>query len=74
MNTHHDDEPFFITDEIEAEMKAAGYTFVPPAHVSTLSLPQVVAALSDSELATWPSWLTEQEVRRRQSEPSAGLC
>lgn len=66
MNTHQNDEPFFITDEIEAEMKAAGYEFEPPAHVSTQLLCQVVAALSDSELATWPSLLTEQEVKRRQ--------
>lgn len=29
------EEPFFITEEIEAEMKAAGYVFEPPAHVST---------------------------------------
>ncbi|MCH1879086.1 transcriptional regulator [Alcaligenes ammonioxydans] len=29
------EEPFFITEEIEAKMKAAGYVFEPPAHVST---------------------------------------
>lgn len=28
-------EPFFITEEIAAEKKAAGYVFEPPAHVST---------------------------------------
>lgn len=28
-------EPFFITEEIEAEMRATGYIFEPPAHVST---------------------------------------
>ena len=35
MKTRQNDEPLFITDEIEAEMKAAGYAFGPPAHVST---------------------------------------
>jgi hypothetical protein len=28
-------EPFFITGEVEAEMKAGGYVFEPPTHVST---------------------------------------
>lgn len=28
-------EPFFITEEIEAEMEAADYGFKPPTHVST---------------------------------------
>ena len=29
------EEPFFITEEIEAEMIAAGYVFEPPAHFTT---------------------------------------
>lgn len=33
-HTAHE-EPFFITEEIEAEMKATGYVFEPPTHVST---------------------------------------
>lgn len=33
-HTAHE-EPFFITEEIAEEMKAAGYVFEPPAHVST---------------------------------------
>ena len=32
------EEPFFITEEIEAEMKASGYVFEPPSHVSTVQL------------------------------------
>lgn len=36
MNAHQD-EPFFITEEIETEMIAAGYVFEPPAHVSTVA-------------------------------------
>ena len=32
------DEPFFITDEIEAELLASGYEFAPPNHVRTKSI------------------------------------
>lgn len=28
-------EPFFITEEIAEQMKAAGYIFEPPSHVTT---------------------------------------
>lgn len=28
-------EPFFITEEIAEQMKAAGYKFEPPSHVTT---------------------------------------
>ncbi len=35
MTNSHEDEPFFITEEIEAEMIAAGYVFEPPAHFTT---------------------------------------
>lgn len=29
------EEPFFISEEIEAEMIKAGYVFEPPKHIST---------------------------------------
>ena len=35
MSTHEITEPLFITEEIEAEMIAAGYVFEPPKHVCT---------------------------------------
>lgn len=31
-------EPFFITEEIEAELTAAGYEFAPPGHARTASI------------------------------------
>lgn len=34
-NGQAQEEPFFITEEIEAEMIAAGYVFEPPAHFTT---------------------------------------
>ena len=52
MNAHQD-EPFFITEEIEAETIAAGYVFEPPAHVSTVRLHEILAGLSDAELGAW---------------------
>lgn len=33
-------EPFFITEDIEAELVAAGYEFEPPNHVRTTCLSQ----------------------------------
>lgn len=65
MNEHQVNEPFFITEEIEAEMRAAGHVFEPPAHVSTLRLRDVLATLSDDDLAAWPSEVTKEEIERR---------
>lgn len=38
MKLHNEIEPFFITEEIEAEMIAAGYEFAPPGHIRTKSI------------------------------------
>lgn len=37
---HQEDqaEPFFITEEVEAELIAAGYEFEPPGHARTASI------------------------------------
>lgn len=45
------EEPFFVTEEIEAEMKSSGYVFEPPDHVSTVRLTEILAAQSDVEVA-----------------------
>lgn len=66
MNEHQDSEPFFITEEIEAQMKAAGYVFELPAHVSTLRLRDVLAPLSDDDLAAWPGEGAKDEAERRR--------
>ncbi|WP_245785302.1 hypothetical protein [Paracidovorax wautersii] len=60
------DQPLFITEEIQAEMEAQGYTFDPPAHVSTIRLHTILAGLSDEELARWPELLTAQEWAKRR--------
>ncbi|MDY0271129.1 MAG: hypothetical protein RBR37_01270 [Advenella sp.] len=59
--------PFFITEEIEADMIAAGYVFEPPKHVSTVRLTDILARLTDEELAEWPSELAQKEINRRNA-------
>jgi hypothetical protein len=59
--------PFFITEEIEADMRAAGYVFEPPAHVRTTSMADVIAILSDDQLAIWPGEIAERERERRRA-------
>lgn len=43
MTQSDQEEPFFITEEIEAEMIAAGYVFEPPPIVCTGRLRDVLA-------------------------------
>lgn len=66
MNKHAEAEPFFITEEIEADMRAAGYVFEPPKHVSTRRLSEVLVCLSEADLAVWPSGIAERERARRK--------
>jgi len=67
MKPSHDDqgEPFFITEEIAAEMIAAGYEFEPPPIPCTVRLRDVLAGFTDDELANWPGELADQERKRR---------
>jgi len=65
MTKPHQAEPFFITEEIEAELIASGRVFEPPGHVRTTSLAEILENLTDAELATWPAELTDHERARR---------
>ncbi|EOC7144934.1 hypothetical protein ACP9IW_001720 [Escherichia coli] len=38
MKQHNATAPFFVTEEAEAEMVAAGYEFEPPSHARTASI------------------------------------
>ena len=69
---HQEDqiEPFFITEEVEAELITAGYKFVPPSHGRTTSLSEILAGLTDAELATWSSVFSEVEIERRRAGQS----
>ncbi|ASK33230.1 hypothetical protein CEK62_20105 (plasmid) [Alcanivorax sp. N3-2A] len=70
---HHNEEPFFITEEVEAELIAAGHVFEPPPIVCTGRLHDVMERLTDAELALQPGEIADQERERRQNKPfSAG--
>ncbi|WP_419204025.1 hypothetical protein [Bordetella trematum] len=66
MNQADQIEPFFITEEIEADMVARGYTFDPPNHARTISLPKILAGLSDDELIEWQGDLADEERAKRR--------
>ncbi len=73
MSKPHQDnqaEPFFITTEVRAGLIAAGDQFEPPSHFATMRLPQVLAGLTDVELATWPSELSNGEIEPRRRSAS----
>lgn len=59
------DEPFFITEEIAAEMIAAGYEFEPPPIPCTVRMRDVLAGMTDEALALQPGELADQERARR---------
>jgi hypothetical protein len=60
--------PFFITEEVKAEMIAAGYVFEPPPIACTLRLRDVLEGMSDAELALQPGEIADQERERRQGK------
>ena len=67
------EEPFFITEEIGAEMVAAGYEFEPPPIACTGRLRDVLERMSDTELALQLGEIADQERKCRQNKPfSAG--
>ncbi|MEH0876577.1 hypothetical protein QM999_18140 [Pectobacterium cacticida] len=73
MKQHDENEPFFITEEAEAEMIAAGYEFEPPPIVCTGRLRDVLERMSDGELTLQPGEIADQERKHRQNKPfSAG--
>lgn len=67
---HQDDqnEPFFLTEEVEAELIVAGHVFEPPPIVCTGRLHDVLERMSDAELALQPGEIADQERKRRQNK------
>ena len=63
------EEPFFITEEIGAEMVAAGYEFEPPPIACTGRLRDVLADMSHAELALQLGEIADQERKYRQNKP-----
>lgn len=68
MKKPHQDEPFFITEEVAAEMIASGYEFEPPPIACTVRLRNVLEGMTDAELALQPGEIAEQELERRLGE------
>jgi hypothetical protein len=66
MTQSDQEEPFFITEEIEAEMIAAGHVFEPPPIACTGRLRDVLARMTDDELALQPGEIADQERERRR--------
>lgn len=69
MKQHDENEPFFITEEIAAEMIASGYEFEPPSIACTGRLRDVLEGMSDAELALQPGEIADQERKHRQNKP-----
>lgn len=65
----HQDEPFFITEKVEAGLLAAGYVFEPPPIACTLHLRDVLEGMSDAELASQPGEIADEEPKHRQNKP-----
>ncbi|MCP1636961.1 hypothetical protein [Kerstersia gyiorum] len=63
-------KPFFITEEVEAEMVSRGYSFDPPSHAREISLPKILAGLSDDALARWEGDFADEEREKRLMEKS----
>lgn len=72
MKQDDESEPFFITEEVEVEMVAAGYEFEPPSIACTVRLRDVLRGMSDAELALQPGEVADQERERRQSRQFSG--
>ena len=70
---HQATEPFFVTEEVAAEMIVGGYEFEPPHIPCTIRLRDVLEGMSDTELASQPGEIADQERKHRQKRPfSAG--
>ena len=65
---HQDTEPFFITEEVAAEMIDGGYEFEPPLIPCTIRLHDVLKGMSDAELASQPGEIADQERESRQGK------
>ncbi|MCC4620292.1 hypothetical protein LL965_09425 [Xanthomonas cassavae CFBP 4642] len=66
---YQDAEPFFITEEIAAEMITGGYEFELPPMLCTIRLHDVLERMTDAELALQPGEFADQELERRRRKP-----
>ncbi|WP_044498935.1 hypothetical protein [Pseudomonas saudimassiliensis] len=73
MKQHDESEPFFVTDEAEVKMIAAGYEFEPPPLACTMRLRDVLEGMSDTELASQPGEIAVLERERRLNNPFSAV-
>lgn len=66
---HQNEETFFITEEVEAELIGAGHVFEPPPIVCTGRLHDVLQRMIDVELALQPGEIADRERKCRQNKP-----
>jgi len=69
MKQHDENEPFFLTEEVESEMIAGGYEFEPPPIACTTRLRDVLECISDAALLLQPGEIADQERKHRQNKP-----
>ncbi|HGW3473200.1 hypothetical protein KTO77_06500 [Klebsiella quasipneumoniae] len=66
---HHNEESFFITEEVEAGLIAAGHVFELPPIVCAGRLYDVLERMIDAKLALQPGEIADQERKHRQKKP-----
>lgn len=66
---HHNEEPFFITEEVEAELIAAGHVFELPPISRADRLLDLLERMTDAKLAVQPSEIANEEHKHRQNKP-----
>lgn len=63
---HQGTKPFFLVEEVAAEMVAGGYGFEPPPILMTIRLRDVLKRMSNAEPALRPDGFADQERERRR--------
>lgn len=70
---HHNEESFFITEEVEAGLIAAGHVFELQPIVCADRLHDVLECMTDAKLALQPGEIADEDRKHRQNKPcSAG--
>lgn len=69
MKLHNEIEPFFIAEEAEAEVTAAGYEFAPPGHARTASIRELFGWQPDETLSEAVSKYLEKASTASGREP-----
>ncbi|WP_336762447.1 hypothetical protein [Asaia sp. VD9] len=68
MKLYEENEPFFITEEVEAKMTGSGYEFELPPIACLVRLCDVLRGLSEVELILQSDEITVQERKYRQNK------